>query len=97
MRTDAILEVGLHPNGVLYITPATARFPHAYREAMEVDWDASRHRLFGGRAHMAKPRFWFRQILCLAREQGVQLELTAATRWREIDDALKAEMLAPDA
>ena len=92
MRTDAIEEVGIDQNGSLWVRPATATFPYIYREAMEVHWDAERRCLYSPKPREWSYLSWFRQIVCGARYQGVELVLKPETLWSGIDDELRQAM-----
>jgi hypothetical protein len=53
MQTDTIEAIGIDESGSLWVKPAVATFPHIYREAMEVYWDAERLCLYS-----PEPREW---------------------------------------
>ena len=42
MRSDAIEALGIEDDATLWVKPVMATFPHIYREAMDVHWDAHR-------------------------------------------------------
>ncbi len=100
MITDIIAKVEIDPDGRLHVHPASASFPLAYREAMDVAWEPS-----SGSLHSPVPREWgygrwLRQILALAAEQGVRLVVTPATEWSNVPEGvrLKLQSIAgPDA
>lgn len=94
MRTDTIQEVGIDQKGSLWVKPTTATFPYIYREAMEVHWDADRRCLYGPTPREASYLTWFKQIVCGAQYQGVELELKPETRWSGIDDELRHAIVA---
>ena len=92
MRTDTIQEVGIDQEGSLWVKPATATFPYIYREAMDVHWDADRRCLYGPKPKEWSYRMWFKQIVCGARYQGIELALGPETSWSGIDDELQQAM-----
>ncbi len=94
MNIDEITEVGIAEDGSLYVTPASARFPLIYREAMEVGWDVSARRLTTPKPREWSYVDWFRQIIRAARAQGVDLQLTRATKWTNVPCVLRREMEA---
>lgn len=89
MQTDTIEAIGIDEQGLLWVKPATASFPHIYREAMEVRWDAERLRLYSPKPREWSYDAWFRQIRGAAREQGVELKLGQTTSWFGIDADLQ--------
>ena len=46
MRSDAIEALGIEDDATLWVKPVMATFPHIYREAMDVHWDAEWLRLY---------------------------------------------------
>jgi Integron Cassette Protein Hfx_Cass5 len=93
MQTDWIEAVGIDESGSLWVKPATARFPYVYREALQVNWDAERCRLF-----VPKPREWsyirwFSQIRDAARAQGVELIVEAGTSWHGLEAELRQAII----
>ena len=92
MNTDSIAEVGIDEQERLYVRPDTATFPYIYREAVEVHWEPSLHRL-----HYPKPRgwtylLWFQHIIGAAELQSYDLRLTPSTAWRNMPSELIAEI-----
>jgi len=53
MSEDVIREIGIDGEGRLYVLPSQQRFPHIYREAMEVSWHES-----SGTLSAPAPREW---------------------------------------
>lgn len=90
--TDTVARVEIDPEGRLHVYPASATFPLAYREAMEVAWEPSR-----GSLHSPVPREWgygrwLQQILALASEQGVRLLVTPSTEWSNVPAGIRSEL-----
>lgn len=97
MKQDAILEVGIDGMGRFYLVPATQKFPYIYREAMEVNWDEKTSRLYTPpppRALLATSSWWFSQIVKAAKEQLCLLQLNNETKWHNIPDDVKAEIMS---
>ena len=92
MERDSIAELEIDTAGNLHVVPSTHVFPHIYREAMEVHWDAARHSLYSPAPREWSYSHWFQQILAAAREQGCELLLTASTKWINIDPGVKADL-----
>jgi hypothetical protein len=93
MTRDTIAVIEIDAAGRLHVAPSVLTFPHIYREAMEVNWDAERRSL-----HSPKPREWsylrwLKQILAAAREQDGELLLSENTNWLNVDSATKVELL----
>ena len=96
MERDAISEIGIDDKGRLYVAPETKTFPYIYREAMEIHWDATGRYLFAPpppRAQLATPIWWFQRILAAAREQSCELRFSSETKWHNIPDELKDEIV----
>lgn len=96
MIADTIEAIGIDAEGSLWVKPATARFPHIYREAMEVFWDAERLCLYGPKPREWSYVRWFERIRIAAYEQGVALKLGPATAWSGIDPELRQAILYMD-
>jgi hypothetical protein len=94
MKVDMIEAIGIDDSGSLWVKPATCTFRSIYREAMEVHWDPERLCLFAPKPREWSYCDWFRQIKAAASEQGVDLWLTPATRWSNIDVDLQSKMAA---
>lgn len=97
MTQDTIAEVGIDEEGRLYVRPLTSSFEHIWRAAMDVNWDASKRRLFGARPREKTYVDWFRQIVAApADEYGTVLNLTTDTAWSNVPTSirLKIEALA---
>ncbi len=95
MVEDTIAEVGIDEEGRLYVRPSAFSFEFIYRAGMEVNWDATKCRLFS-----PKPREWiysdcFKQIVAAAADEyGTALRLTAKTDWSNLPAPLRAEIIA---
>ena len=89
MKTDLISMVEIDAEGRLHLVPESCSFPYIYREAMEVHWDTERCSLYSPKPRKWDYERWFSQILEAAKEQGVDLNITETTRWRNITNVLK--------
>ena len=63
---DFVAEIGIDPEGRLYIRPYESSFEFIYREAMEVHWDADTRRLISPKPRQWTYVDWFRQIISAA-------------------------------
>ena len=93
MERDTIAELEIDADGKLHVVPSSRAFPYIYREAMEVHWDPARRSLFSPAPRDWSYSRWLQQILDAAREQGYELELSASTKWLNMDSGVKAELL----
>jgi len=98
MRKDLIAEVGIDQTGRFYIMPSSVKFPYIYREAMEVHWDAKENFLHSPAAQRALSwgwtyLDWFKQITNAAEEQSCSLRVSKATRWNNVPESLKKQIL----
>jgi hypothetical protein len=95
MREDTIAEVGIDEEGRLYVRPCSDSFEHTWRAAMEVSWDASKHRLFGPKPRDWSYVDWFKQIVAAAADEcGARLKLTSETAWLNVPASLRTEIEA---
>ncbi len=95
MQSDVIEAVGIDEGGCLWVKPVAATFPQIWREAMEVHWDPKRGCLYSPKPREWTYLDWFNQIRAAAREQGVDLELSAYTTWSGVDPELRQAMGKP--
>ena len=86
-KVDDIAELGIDEQDRLYVVPASERFPMIYREAMEVNWDPSRNALYSPKPREWSYSDWLTQIVSAAHSQGVELKLSASTKWNGITAA----------
>jgi hypothetical protein len=96
MERDAISEIGIDDKGRFYVAPATKTFSYIYHEAMEVHWDETGNYLFSPpppRAQLATPIWWFQRILAAAKEQACELCISSETKWHNVPDKLKDEIV----
>ena len=93
MTHDNIAEVEIDEVGHLRIRPELATFPYIYREAIEVSWHQEDKVLYSPKPRDWHYGRWFEQILSAASEQGCKLSLTTDTKWRNVDEQIKEEIL----
>jgi hypothetical protein len=97
MKKDLIAEVGIDQTGRFYIKPSSVKFPYIYREAMEVNWDAKENFLHSPTPPRALREWtyfeWFQQITDAAKEQGYSLRISKATKWNNVPEPLKKQIL----
>ena len=93
MEKDLIAEVGIDKTGRLYIVPSSSVFPYIYREAMEVDWDENGNFLYSPVPREWTYLDWFKQIINAVKEQGYILVISNATKWSNVPEPLKREIL----
>ncbi len=94
MTTDQIEEVHIDSQGRLHVKPASATFPHIYREAMGVHWTASTGTLHSPVLREWTHARWFKQILAAAQEQSCALRLSTVTRWINVPERVRNEISA---
>lgn len=101
MERDQIRECGLTEDGVLYVKPASKKFPYIYREALGIQWDPKKEYLAFPSSvnpskndgfHFFSPSAAYAQILAAAREQGVELYPDQKTTWVNISEAEKLKI-----
>jgi|ThiBiot_500_plan_2_1041550.scaffolds.fasta_scaffold89044_1 hypothetical protein len=93
MVDDQIAEIGIDPDGQLYVRPKISTFPHIYRAAMKVGWDPLRGVLFSPKPSEWSYRDWFRPIItAVASEYGVRLRVGPGTIWSNIPVELRKQI-----
>ncbi len=98
MKKEVIAEIGIDDKGRLFISPATAKFPSIYREAMDVHWDEDSNYLFGAELRHYEWSWgyieWFKQIIAAAKKQSIELVISEKTKWINVPDNLQKEILS---
>src|SRR5450830_1756627 len=97
MNSYEIAEIGVDDKGQLYVAPKTKTFLYIYREAMEIHWNNEGRYLFAPsppRANLAKPIWWFNQIMAAAKKQSCELRITPETKWHNVPQQLKEEIVS---
>lgn len=92
---DEIAEIGLDGESSLYVRTRSNEYPHIYRMASGVRWDADRRRITI-RVDSRLPRVdWFRLIWQgAAQEYGVRLQLGGVTEWTNVELADRQAIVA---
>lgn len=93
MTHDEIAEVEIDGIGQLRVKPVHATFPYIYREGMEVHWDPTCKVLYSPKPREWTYLRWFEPILVAAAQQDCQLQLSAGTRWLNVDRTIRNEIL----
>ena len=95
MIEDRIAEIGVDEKGRLYVRPELQDFPHIYRTALGILWEASDRRLVAASAQgQAYLDGFHRIVAAVADEYDVRLRLGSMTTWVAIGDDLRGEMEA---
>jgi len=97
MGSDEIALIHIDSEGRLCVSPKTKEFPFIYREAMEVSWDKKGKYLYSPKPRKWSYREWYTQIIRAAQEQGCELVVKEETKWVNISEALKDEILSHQA
>lgn len=94
MRTDSIIEIGIHADNRLYIKPERERFDYIYRSAAEVHWDNKDKFLYSPTELKGWTYYdWFQHIIVIVKDEcDCQLNITGATNWVNISNELKAQI-----
>ena len=93
MSKDRIAEIGIDDQGRLYIIPVKATFPYIYREGKEVSWDEERKCLYSPKPREWTYLMWYKHIISTAMQCEYDLSITKKTRWVNISDKLKLEII----
>ncbi|WP_421935256.1 hypothetical protein [Phenylobacterium sp.] len=93
MTRDEITDVEIDGEGRLRIRPLKEDLPYIWRAAMEVYWDPASRTLYSPKPREWTYPMWFRQLVAAAADEyGVQLSLSAATRWSNVPPDLRSEI-----
>lgn len=91
---DNIIEIGIDEKERLFVKPEKATFPLIYRTATEVHWDDKYNFLFSPKPNEWKYLDWYKQIIGVVEtECNYKLKLTDKTKWTNIPDNLKKQIL----
>jgi len=94
MRRDKILEIGIDDKERLFIKPDKERFTLIYRTATEVHWDNQELFLYSPKPREWTYFDWFKQITGVTEtECSCKLILTDETKWTNISDELKQQII----
>ena len=93
MKQEFVAAIEIDSTRRIHVTPGESQFPYIYRESMEVLWNESTCSL-----HSPVPREWsyaqwLQQIFAAASEQGVKLVLGPNTKWVNVPNELRAELI----
>jgi hypothetical protein len=89
---ETIEAIGIEGDS-LWVKPTVAKFPFIYREAMEIEWDSERERLYSPTPREWSHARWFTQIRNAVREQGFELVISSSTSWHGIDGELRKAII----
>jgi len=91
---DSIAEIGIDDRERLFIKPEKASFPLIYRTAREVNWDDKNKFLYSPKPNEWTYFDWYNQIIGLVEtECNYKLKLTDSTKWTNISDDLKKQII----
>ncbi|WP_223650179.1 hypothetical protein [Hymenobacter psoromatis] len=95
MKTDPITEISIDAAARLCIKPATQKFHMIWREGAEVHWDEKGHFLFSPKPREWSYLDWYQHIIWVAEGygNGVRLYVTIATRWIDVPNELKQQII----
>ena len=93
MNSDTVEEIGIDSEERLYLKPLSVKFQYIYREAMEVNWCDENNFLYSPKPREWSYLDWYKQIIKAAKEQSCNLQITNQTKWVNIPEKLKNEIL----
>jgi hypothetical protein len=95
MRSVPVAEIAV-TSGLVHVTPQVSSpegFEYIYRSATGVRWLPAERCFAPAQRGALTHGAWFREIAAAAAgEYGVNLQITPATRWREVPDEVRAEI-----
>ncbi len=94
MKTDHILEVFIDKETRLCLRVEKEGFPYIYREAAGVNWNQEGRYLYSTPPLDWTYLDWYRHIYDLAYQYGCKLILSSNTKWTNIPNELKEDILA---
>jgi hypothetical protein len=94
LAIDNINEVGIDCKERLYIKPEKQTFEYIWRAAAEVGWDDKEKILFSPKPREWSYHHWYRHIVAIAKDEyGCKLDLTEQTKWSNIPNDLKQQIV----
>ncbi len=91
---DNIIEIGIDDQERLFIRPERQTFEYIYRAAAEVGWDNKAKFLFSPKPREWNYFMWYRHIIVIAKDEyGCRLHWTDKTKWTNISDELKRQII----
>lgn len=94
---DTIIEIGIDGSERLYIVPQKKQFTMIWRSAAEVHWDTTMKCLYSPKPREWSYYQWYCHIVDTVRgEYGCNLSITDHTKWVNIPDQLKSQILGDD-
>ena len=97
MQTLEVAEISIHEDGRLLIRPTEANdgYQYVYRAAAEVSWDPALASFVCPTPREWSYLRWFQHAReAIRSELGCDLQVTGRTSWRNVGDALRAEISA---
>ena len=95
LPTDTITEIGIDNQERLNVRPQKQTFEYIYRAAAEVGWDSKEKILVSPKPREWSYFDWYRHILDIAKDEyGCKLHLTDQTKWTNIPDELRQQIIA---
>jgi hypothetical protein len=74
------------------VKPTFSSFPLVYREAVEVNWDASKKVLYSPKPREWSYFDWFRHIIDIAYGDKSKVSITPETAWIQIPEDLRLQI-----
>lgn len=94
VRQDSITQIEIDESGKLHVKPELEKFTLIYRTATEVHWDENKLTLYSPKPREWNYLEWFLHITKVAKtECSTELKLTDKTKWINIPDELKNEIM----
>ena len=94
MTTDYISEIWIDSQQRLFLRPGTQTFEYIYRAAAEVGWDNKEKILYSPKPREWSYYIWYRHIIDIAKDEyGCTLHLSDQTKWTNIPDELKQQII----
>lgn len=94
MTIDNIIEIGIDKQERLFIKPERQTFEYIYRAAAEVNWDHKEKFLYSPKPREWSYYAWYKHIIAIAKDEyGCELRLTRNTRWINISNELKEQII----
>ncbi|WP_164849895.1 hypothetical protein [Mucilaginibacter limnophilus] len=91
---DQIIEIRIDENGRLHVKPNQNSFPLIWQSATEVHWDEKEFSLYSPKPREWSYLDWYKHIITvISNECSCKLIITEKTKWINIPDDLKSQIL----
>lgn len=94
LAIDSIIKIKINDDGQLHIKPEKNRFTLIWGSATEVHWDENDSYLYSPKPREWTYLDWYKHIITVINSEcSCKLIITEQTKWINIPDSLKTQIL----